>query len=192
MMGRHKQTIKNDSGEAFGTSRPVRLSATMVDLSMRHDRADPRHDIPLGFPITNECYSAKANVQFTSSTLVATPEEKGNKAAQLDHGFVQASRELSRISISVISILALALLAFTILFAVRGHRTDLVKRQSKILATVQQRERPLVPVTTVASESTPNHAHTVRPNKAKSRRRRNDYIAKDTYVYYGKDGQPNH
>lgn len=100
-------------------------------LSMRHDRADPGKDIPARFPITTQCYSAKAKVQFTSSTVVATPEEKGNNAAQFGHGFVQASRELSRVSISPISIPALAMVAFTVLFAVRRHRTDSVKRQSK-------------------------------------------------------------
>lgn len=180
MMGRNKQTIKNDSSDGFGTSRPVRLSAMMVDLSMRQDRADPRDDIP---------HSTKAKAP--NSTVVATPEEKGHKAAQFDHGFMQASRELLRIFTSPVSIPALAFLAFTMLFAVRGHRTESIKRQSKSPATVQQRERPLVPVATVASESTPNDAHTIRPNKQKSRRR-DDYIAKDTYVYYGKDGQPNH
>jgi len=185
MIGREKQTVKNDSSDAFGTSWPVRLSATMVDLSMRHDRADPHNDISPRFRITTGC-SPKANVQFTSSTALATPEEKG-KAALL----VQAGRELLPRSICRISILALALLTFTFLFAVRGHQTDSVKRQSKIPTTVQQLERPL-PVTTVASESTHNHDRKVEPKKGKSRRRRDDYIAKDTYVYYGKDGKPNH
>jgi len=188
MIGRHKQTIKNDSGGAFGTGRPVRLSALMVDLSTRQDRGDPHNDILPRFPIITGCDSARANVQFTSSTVLATHEEKGNKAAQ----FVQLGRELSRRTISQISILALALLMFTFPFAVRGHRTDSVKRQSKIPATVQQWERPLAPVTTVASESTRKHNHKVLPDKGKSRHRRDDYVAKDTYVYYGKDGKPNH
>lgn len=188
MNGRKKQTIKNDSGGAFGTSRPVRLSAMMVDLSRRHDCADPHNDISPGFPITTGCYSAKANVQFTSSTALTTPEEKGTKATQL----VKAGRELSRLSISRVSILALALLMFTFPFAVRGHRRDLVKGQSRNPTTGQQPERSLSPVTTVASESTRNHDHKVGPNKGKSRRRRDDYIAKDTYVYYGKNGKSNH
>ena len=183
MIGRDKQTLKNDSGGEFGTSRPVRLSAKMVELSTRQDRVDPHKDISPRFPT-----ATKANVQFTSSTALATPEGKGKKAAQL----LQVGRELSRRSISRISILALALLMFTFPFAVRGHRTDSVKRESKIPATVQQPERPLAPVTTVASESTHNHDRKVGPNKGKSRRRRDDYIAKDTYVYYGKDGKPNH
>lgn len=187
MIGRDKQTI-NDSGGAFGTKRPVRLSALMVDLSTRHDRGAPHSDISPKFPISPGCYSAKANVQFTSSTTPAIPKAKGNKAAQL----VQIGRELSRRSISRISILALALLMFTFPFAVRGHRTDSVERQSKIQATVQRREKPIAPVTTVASEGTHKRDHKVGPNKAKSRRRRDDYIAKDTYVYYGKDGKPNH
>lgn len=192
MMDRDKQTIKNDSSDEFGTSGPVKLSATMIDLSMRDNRADPHHDIPSRFPITKECYSAKAKVQCANSSLMATPEEKGDKAAQVDHGLVQVGRELLRISISPITISALALLAFTIMLAGRAHRTDSVKRQSALPATVQQPEKPLASVTTVASKSTPNPAHMVRRNKAKSRRRRDDYIAKDTYVYYGKDDQPNH
>ena len=188
MIGRDKQTIKNDSGGAFGTSPPVRLSAMMVDLSTRRDRADPHNDISPRFPITTGCYSTNANVQFTSSIALASPEEKGKKAAQ----FVQVGRELSRRSIFRVSIFVLAVLMFTFPFAVRGHRTDSVERQSKIPATAQQRERPLAPVTTVASESTHNHDHKVGPNKAKSRRRRDEYIAKDTYIYYGRDGKPNH
>jgi|SRR5215469_4893668 len=187
MIGRDKQTIKNDSGEAFGASRPVRLSATMVDLSLRRDRADLHNDFSPSFPITTGCHSAKANLQFSSRTALAVPGEKGNKAAQL----VQAGRELSRRSISRVSILAPTLLIFTFLFPVRGHRTDSVKRQSKIPATMQQRESPLAPVSS-ASESTHNQDHKVGPNKGKARPRRNDYIAKDTYVYYGTDGKPNH
>src|SRR5215469_15554535 len=161
MIGRDQQTIKNDSGGAFRTSPPVRLSAMMVDLSTRHDRADPHNDISPRFPITTGASSAKANVQFTSSITLATPEEKGNKAAQL----VQVGRELSRRSISRISILALALLMFAFPFAVRGHRTDSVKRQSIIPTTVQQPERPPAPVTTVAPESTRKHDQKVGPNK---------------------------
>ena len=185
MIGRNKQTIKNDCGGAFGTNPPVRLSARMVDLSTRHDRTDP--DNSPRFAITSGSYSAKVNVPFTSSIALATPEKKVNKAAQL----VQVGRELSRRSISRISILALALLMFTFPFALRGHRTDSVNRQSKNPTTVQPPERRLAPVTTVAPESTRNYDHKVGPNKGKSRRRRGDYIAKDTYVYYGKDGKPN-
>ena len=188
MIGRDQQTIKNDSGGAFRTTPPVRLSAMMVDLSTRHDRADPHNDISPRFPITTGGSSAKANVQFTSSITLATPEEKGNKAAQLE----QVGRELSRRSISRVSILALALLTLTLPFAVRSHRTDSVKRQSKNPTAAQQPERRLAPATTVASESTRNHDRKVGPNKGKSRRRRDEYIAKDTYVYYGKDGKPNH
>jgi len=189
MIGRAKQAIKKAPGEAFRIGGPVRLSATMVDLSMRQDRADRRNQIPPASPITIE---SKANVQFINRTAAAIPEERGNKAAQVDPGFVEAGRKVSRISISRIVILVLALLAFAVLLAVRGHRTDSVKRQSTTPATVEQHETPLVPVTTLASESTHNHARTVEPKKAKSRRRQDDYVAKNTYVYYGKAGKPNH
>ena len=192
MTGRAKQTIKNGSRNGFGTGKPVKLSTTMVDLSMRHDRDDSRNHIPPPIPITTEFSSPKANVQFINSTAAAIPEEKGETAAPVDHSFVEARRKISRISLSRIIILVLALLIFAALLAARSHRTNSVKRQSTIPATVQQRAVPLVPVTTGASESTDNHAHTAGPKKAKSRGRRDDYVAKDTYVYYGKEGKPNH
>src|SRR5262252_7632465 len=100
MTGRAKQAIKKDSRRGFGIGGPVRLSATMVDLSMRHDRTDPRNDIPATLPIKAEPVSAKANVQFINGAVAAIPEEKGNKAAQVDDGFVETSRKVSRISIS--------------------------------------------------------------------------------------------
>lgn len=193
MIGRDKQAVKNDPRNGLGMGRPVRLSATMVDLSMRQDRAEPRNDIPPTFPITGERGPAKANVQFINSTVAAIPEEKGNNAAQVDPGFVEASRKISRISIPRIVILVLVLSAFAlVLLAARAHRTGSVKPQSAIPATVEPREIHPVPVTTVASDSTHNHAHSVGAKKAKSRRRRDDYVAKDTYVYYGKQGKPNH
>jgi len=164
----------------------------MVDLSMQHDRADSHNHIPPTFPITPERCSPNANVQFINSTAAAIPEEKEKKAAMVDHGFVEASRKVSRISVSRIIILALVLLAFAVLLAARGHRTDSAKRQSTMPGTAQQRELPPVPATTVASESTHNDSHAVGSKKAKSRRRRDDYVAKNTYVYYGKEGKPNH
>jgi hypothetical protein len=188
MIDRDKQSIKNDASDTFGASRPVKLSTTMVDLSLRHDRRD---QIPLTFPIRAERYLAKANLQLASNTVAVIPEEKANKAAQLDPGVVPASRALFRISIFRISVLAFALLGFAVFFALHGYCTHFLKGQSKIPAMVQQGGLPLVPVSTVVSESTHNHDHAAGPKKAKSRRR-DGYIAKDTYVYYGKDGKPSH
>jgi len=80
----------------------------------------------------------------------------------------------------------LPLLAFSVVHAVRSHHPDSVKTQPQ--AAEQQHESTLV--SSSASEQTNDDAHTVAPNKAKSRRRQDDYVAKDTYVYYGKDGKP--
>lgn len=192
MIGRAKQAVRNGSRNGYGTGRPVKLSATMVDLSMQHDRADSLNLVPPAIPTTTEFSSPKANVQFINSTAAAIPEEKVEKAAPVDPGFVEASRKVSRISIPRIIVLVLALLVFAVLLVARSHRTDSVRRQSTTPTTVQQRDSPLVPVRTGASKSTHNHAHAVGPKKANSRGRRDDYVAKDTYVYYGKEGKPNH
>jgi len=136
--------------------------------------------------------------------MAGTPEQEG-KAAQIGHsGMVQACTELFRTSISRISdhgiksfalppnwtiYAALALLAFLSVYALR-HQPELVKSQSQIPAPVKQHERPLV--TSVSPQKIPHHPQTVAPKKAKSHRQQGDYIAKDTYVYYGKDGKPNH
>ena len=68
-----------------------------------------------------------------------------------------------------------------------GHHPDSVKNRSQILPAVEQRQKPAASIT---SENTHNDAHTVAASKSKSRRRREDYIAKDTFVQYGKDGKP--
>ena len=67
-----------------------------------------------------------------------------------------------------------------------GHHPDSVKNRSQILPAVEQRQKPAASIT---SENTHNDAHTVAASKSKSRRRE-DYIAKDTFVQYGKDGKP--
>ena len=58
------------------------------------------------------------------------------------------------------------------------HHPDSVKNPSQIPPAVGQRQH--------------NDAHTAAASKSKSRRRQEDYVAKDTTVYYGKDGKPSH
>ncbi len=207
MINGARQRTKNSGTEAFATSgaSPLfRLSATMVELSLRHKQPDSRTDIPAKFPISVESCSPEARGQLVRS-MAGTTEEEGSKAAQLPHsGLVQASRELLRTSISRISdqgikifawrrtrtgIVTLALLAFPAVYAFR-YQSDSVKSQSQIPAIVQHPERPLVP--SIAPRNTHNHAQTVAPKKAKSRSHPSDYIAKDTYIYYGKDDNPSH
>ena len=69
----------------------------------------------------------------------------------------------------------------------RGHHPDSVKNRSQIPPAVEQRQKPAASIT---SENTHKDAHTVAASKSKSRRQREDYIAKDTFVQYGKDGKP--
>ena len=71
-----------------------------------------------------------------------------------------------------------------------GHHPDSVKNRPQIPPAVEQRQKPLAPAASITSENTHNDAHIVAANKSKSRRRREDYIAKDTFVQYGKDGKP--
>jgi hypothetical protein len=324
MITRHKQ-IKNRRGNGLGASESqlFRLSATMVELSLGHNRLDSPTDITPTLPIKPQCNPAEAKVQFSASvaatakqheskaaqphhrrlqasrellrrcvsrisgygikinswleprtkvqfsasiaataeqqenqtvqphhsglqasrellrrcvsrisgygikiyswlerrtkvqfsaSIAATAEQRENQAAQPQHRGLQANREPLRICISRISdygveiysslksrmrmlaagsaAILLTLLAFSVVYAVRRHHRDSVKSQSQTPAAVQQHD--LAPVSSSASEPTHDDAHTVTPNKAKSRRRQGDYIAKDTYVYYGKDGKPSH
>jgi flagellar biosynthesis GTPase FlhF len=69
-----------------------------------------------------------------------------------------------------------------------GHHPDSVKNRSQIPA-VEQRQKPAASIT---SQNTHSDAHNVPASESKSRRRREDYIAKDTFVQYGKDGKPIH
>jgi len=207
MISRARHRTKNGATEAFATSgaSPLfRLSATMVELSLRHKQPDSRTDIPAKFPISVETCSPEARGQLVRS-MAGTAEEEGRKAAQRPHsGLVQASRERLRTSISRISdqgvkilawmrtrtgIVTLALLAFPAVYAFL-HQSDSVKSQSQIPAIAQPPEKPLV--RSIAPRNTHSHAHALAPKKAKSRSHPSDYIAKDTYIYYGKDGKPSH
>ena len=203
-----------------GKTIPVfKLSAKMVDLSLQHNRSDSLSaDIPTHLPVKSKCSPLEPKVQLISASVGSTPleeakKEEEKKATQLDRntevlsGLLRASQELLRIAISRISdqgvrihdsrlrtsigIVALALLAFGAVYGFRGHRSDSVKSHSQIPAAVQQREKPLVPSTNITLENPHHNAPTVAPSKSKSRRR-SDYIAKDTYVDYGKDGKPSH
>jgi hypothetical protein len=67
-----------------------------------------------------------------------------------------------------------------------GHNPDSVKNRSQIPPAAEQRQKPAA---STSSENTHNDAHTAAASKSKSRQRE-DYIAKDTFVQYGKDGKP--
>ncbi len=69
---------------------------------------------------------------------------------------------------------------------VLGHHSDSVKNRSQIPPAVEQRHKPAASIT---SENAHKDAHNAAASKSKSRRRE-DYIAKDTFVQYGKDGKP--
>jgi hypothetical protein len=208
MNSRDRQRIGNGRSDAFGTSgaSPLfRLSATMVELSLRHKLSDVRTDVPAKPSIKLDCYSAEARGPLISSDMAGSREEGSSQAAQLDHNESgRTRREILRTSISRIcdqsvktfawlrtrtGIVALALVAFPIVYAFH-HQPDSVKSQSQIPPVVQQRERPLV--SSIASQETHHHAQAVAPKKVKSRRHQSDYIAKDTYIYYGKEGKPSH
>jgi len=185
----------------------------MVDLSLQHDQRDSLlTDSPAHFPIKSECYPSEPKVQLIGASLASTTEEEAKKDTQLDcetevpSGLVRASREFLRISISRISdhririhdprlwtsigIVALTLLAFGAVYGLRGHHPDSVKDRSQIPPAVLQHQKPLVSATSIASENSHNDAHAAAASKSKSRRRQGDYIAKDTFVQYGKDGKP--
>jgi hypothetical protein len=177
----------------------------MVELSLRDNKDDPCKDFPPSFQAKTECHSSEAKLQPMSTRVTIGDEgAAGNRAAQLAYSaLVQAARELVRITVcrmnrerakiytwlrTRIGIAALALVAFT-LCAVGGHDPDFVKRQMPV--PVKQAEKPLLPYASVAPQNVHNGVHAIAPSKAKPRRR-NDYVAKDTYVYYGKGGKPSH
>lgn len=207
-----------ESRRSNGSSKTIpifRLSAQMVDLSLQHDQRDSLlTDSPAHFPIESECYLPEPKAQLISASFASTTQEETKKAAQLDcdtetpSGLVPASRELWRTSISRVSnhrvgihdsrlwtsigIVALTLLMLGAVYGWRGHHPDSVKNSSQTLPAVQQGQKPLVPARRIASKSTHNRAHAVAASKSKSRRRQGDYVAKDTFVQYGKDGKPIH
>jgi hypothetical protein len=209
-----KLMLESRRSNGSGKTIPIfRLSAQMVDLSLQHDQRDSLlTDGPAHFPVKSECYPPEPKVQLISASLASTTQAGAKKPAQLDcitetrSGLVRTSRELLRISISRISdhrvsiihdsrlwtsigIVTLTLLAFGAMYGLRGHHPDSVKSRSQILPAVQQRQKPIVPATSITSKSTHN-GHAVAASKSKSRRRQRDYVAKDTIVYYGKDGKP--
>ena len=215
MFTRDKQRIQKHPSDPLGTIGPqfFRLSATMVELSIRHTQLDSPSEIPTSFPTKPQYHSPEAKVPLIGASTGTTGQLE-NRAAQAQHSRLETSREHLRICISRISdygvktyswlktrvdflaaccaaAILLTLLAFSVIYAVRAvrnHHPAPVKSQSRPPATVQQPDRTLP--SNSASEQTHNDAHTLAPNKTKFRRRQNDYVAKDTYVYYGKDGKP--
>lgn len=190
-----------------------KLSAKMVDLSLQHNRrVSVLPDIPTHLPAKSEVYRQEPKAQLISARIPNYAEV--NKAAQPNRktevysALLRAGRELLRKSISRISdhririrplplwtatgIVALALLVFGAVYGLRGYKHDSVKKQSQIAPAPQPREKVLLPATGIASANTHNDAHTVATSKSKPHRRQSDYVAKNTYVYYGKGGKPSH
>jgi hypothetical protein len=203
MISGNRQKIKNDTTDGSrtsGASPLFKLSATMVELSLRHKPPESRAHtpatvVPKVVPITVEPRLPEAK---EGRVKAGTSEEEENATQVLHNGTVQAWREHFQTSIFRISsrgiklfallpnrtiFAALALLAFLSVYALR-HKADSVKSQSQVPASVTQ--QVLVPI---PSQNTPNHRQTA-AKKAKPRRRPSDYVAKDTYIYYGKDGKP--
>jgi hypothetical protein len=195
------------------------FSATIAAKTEQQENkaAQPRHS---GLQASRELFAicisriSADGAKFYSwlKRIAANTGRQESKAAQPHHSGLQASRELLRICISRIradgvtfyswlksrmrlsaacsAAILLTLLAFGVVHAVRSHHADSVKSQSQPPAAVEQHVSTLA--SSSASEQTHDNAHTVAPDKVKSRRRQDDYIAKDTYVYYGKDGKPSH
>jgi hypothetical protein len=217
MIGRDEQEIMNDRlthGLFHGQKKPktrgetttfLRLSAKMVDLSLHHTQQDSLLvDIPAHVPAKSECYPPEATVQLVQASLATIVQKEAKKPTQVEHsGFVQASLNLLRSDYRVrihaspkwfssLAILALTLIAFSAVYGLLRYHQDSLKNHSQIPTAIQQREKPVAPSTSLASDKTHNHGNTLARSKSKSRRRRDDYIAKDTYVYYGKDGKASH
>jgi hypothetical protein len=211
MIGRHEHEIINDQlahGLFHGPKEPktrgettafLRLSAKMVDLSLHHTRDSLVVDIPARVPSKSDCYPPEATVQLPQASVATIVQNEAKKPAQVEHsGFVEASPNL-RVRIhalpmwfSSLAILVLTVLAFGVVYGFLGYHQDSFQGHSQITTAVQQRENPVPRATTIASENAHNHGNTPARSKPKSHRRRDDYIAKDTYVYYGNDGKSYH
>src|SRR5437868_4922314 len=188
-----------------------KLSAQMVDLSLEHIQHDSHlADIRARSPVKSECCPPEPKVQPPKASLATIPQEEAKQADQQSE-FVPASRELlaisssrmivsdywiriraSRLSVVSLRIVALTLLAFTAVYGLRGYHRDSSKDQSQTLTAMRQPEKPVARARGTASRTLHNDAHPLARKKSKPRRRQADYIAKDTYVYYGKDGKPSH
>ena len=107
MIERDKQTIKNDPSDAFGpgTTIPLfKLSATMVELSLRGIQRKSLPDISTSLPGKAECQSAEAKVELISTSIVGAAQSEKSKAAQFHRRqMFHASLQLLRISVSRMS-----------------------------------------------------------------------------------------
>jgi hypothetical protein len=203
MVSRGGQRRKDRPSDPFGTSgaSPLfKLSATMVELSLRHKISDLDGGVPVEAQKKLDSYSSEARGQLISNNRAGNIKEKERQAVQFDQSqVVPTRRELLRTSVSRINhqsvktfewlrsrlgIVALALLALSLVLAFRHQ----VKNQSPTPAMLQQRQG--APVPSVASQNIHKHARAIPPQKPKSRRHQSDYIAKDTYISFDKDGKP--
>jgi len=204
----HGQKKPKTRGEA---TTFLGLSAKMVDLSLHHMQQDSLvADIPAHVPAKSECYPPEATVDLPQASLATVVHKKVvhkkevKKPTQVEHsGFGQAALNLLRAnyrvrthaslrSFSSVAILALTVIAFSAVYGLLGYHQVFLRNHSQIPTPIQQREKPVAPAKTIASQNTHKLGSTLARSKSKSRRRRNEYIAKDTYVYYGNDGQASH
>ena len=198
MISPGEQRAKHLSNNSPGTNGAMpfyKLTATMVELSLRPSLPDL--NIEVSKP---DSHSPEVKSQVISiNTSGATKEQSRKADLPRQSRAVPSKQELWRTYISRINdqsvkilcrlrtrsgILALSLLALPCLY-VFLHKFN---SQSQKPAIVQQQLPPAVP--TIPPQSIDDHAQDARPQKAKSRRQRSDYVAKDTYVYYGTDGKP--
>jgi hypothetical protein len=187
-----------------GTTPLLKLSAKMVDLSLHNNQQDSLSiHVPAHAPAKSECDSQEPNIQLPQPSL-ATIIQKEAARSEIEHsGLVQAGLKLLpgnyRIRIHVLPkwlsslvILALSLIAFSAAYRFLGYHQDSLNSHSQVPTAAEPREKPIAPTMSIASQKTQSPAHIPVRIKSKSRRRRDDYIAKDTTVYYENDGKARH
>jgi hypothetical protein len=203
---------KRRKSERRGAAPLLKLSTTMVDLSLQRNQSDSvLNGMPAQSPIDSGSVPPVANLLLMPASLAPTTQSKKveNRAlidtnTEVSSRSVRATRYLvgawtsrakdyyariyGRHLWSSAGILALATLAFV--YGLRDHRSGPVKGSLQIPAVVEQTEKPLVPAGNVRAEKAHNDTHSA-PSKSKSRRQ-TDYVAKDTYVYYGKNKKADH
>jgi hypothetical protein len=208
---RHSYRIKNDSQyRSTGLNPLFKLSATMVELSLQHIEADSRSTISSGSPTNIKNDPAAPPVERINANSQCTVEDKCD-SYQLAHGWsLQRYREVLRkcssrmhkhcaniygwlrVRVASVELVVLGLTFVLAFLALRGPRPGPVKALSQNAPTVPQHETPAVPLASVTSEKPHDDVRTGEPGKVKPHHRRDDYVAKDTYVDYEKESTTNH
>lgn len=199
MISPGEQRAKHLSNNSPGTNGAMpfyKLTATMVELSLR--RRLP--DLNIEVSIKPDSHSPEVKSQVISINTSGATKQEGRKADLSRESMAVASKQelwrtyISRINDQSVKILlrlrtrsgflAFALLALPSVY-VFLHKSE---SQPQKPAMVQQQLPPAVP--SIPPQNVDNHAREVITKKAKPRRQRSDYVAKDTYVYYGTGGKP--